>query len=139
MRRPATAWRSWTCTIALPSRPIFFNNTPTTAIYTLSLPDALPISGPVGQIDHTNGRGHAAWRRVQDRHGQKRVTAIAPLDRVGRLRGTLVARVIADRAHLSKHARRDRHRIIHFNRIHLELDAARGHESQHVRARVMDQ
>src|SRR5256885_3881235 len=48
----------------------FFNDTATTEIYTLSLHDALPISGPaddgVGQDEHQDGNDHHAPGRSEE-------------------------------------------------------------------------
>ena len=51
------------------------------------------FSRPVREIDDADRRGYAPRRRVHDRHREKRMAAIAALDRVGGLLGALVVGV----------------------------------------------
>src|SRR5436190_18487099 len=55
----------------------FFNATPTTEIYTLSLHDALPISPPARARGHRGARRGGRSRRARRAHGASR----APPDR----------------------------------------------------------
>src|SRR6266508_6858953 len=68
----------------------FFNDTATPEIYTLSLHDALPISGLGIQLDGLQGSAHLGRRR--DQRGQ----VVVDLDRVPVQRGVqLVGRLVA--------------------------------------------
>src|SRR2546422_11597546 len=59
----------------------FFNDTATTEIYTLSLHDALPISGQGGGVPRGRGAGGAAARRAD---GEGRHLSRDPRSRAGR-------------------------------------------------------
>src|ERR1039458_10901246 len=56
---PAISSGALVCSVAAPSASVFFNDTATTEIYTLSLHDALPIWGPRQAMF----RRWATWRR----------------------------------------------------------------------------
>src|SRR2546422_9999114 len=67
-RGSVTTWCSALSHLAHNSTFFFFNDTATTEIYTLSLHDALPISGRFAEYPKARPTGGGAWQpRIQSR------------------------------------------------------------------------